>query len=69
MKQKIEDTVRDYMSTRKIANTVKGRQQIEDEIHRRMDFKYPVPIIGVSLDDTKGVFTVKLEVPIYETEA
>lgn len=60
MKQKIEEVVRDCMSIRKVANTVKGRQQIIDEIHKRIYFKYPEPIIDVSLDKTTGVLNFKI---------
>tara|TARA_R110002012_G_scaffold280154_1_gene468597 strand:+ start:217 stop:429 length:213 start_codon:yes stop_codon:yes gene_type:complete len=61
MKQKIEETVQDYISQRKVANTAEGRQQIIDEIHRRIDFKYPEPVIDVSLDNNTGVFTINVE--------
>jgi len=71
MKQKIEDVVRDYMTTRKIANTTEGRQQIIDEIYKCIVFKYPVPNINidVSLDNATGVFTTNVEIGVAnETE-
>ena len=50
------------MSTKKIANTVEGRQQIVDEVYRCIDFKYPEPNIDVSLDKTTGIVKINVEV-------